>query len=97
MTGQENEPSWKKYWVKWYSKPENREQKRVYAKKRYEEKKHDKDDFVGILTKKKIRLDNQTPEQREDRLRKMREYNKIIYAKKKNRVSDADEAVSKDD
>tara|TARA_R110001592_G_scaffold263844_1_gene529202 strand:- start:107 stop:355 length:249 start_codon:yes stop_codon:yes gene_type:complete len=67
---------WKANWDRWYGNPENRAKKRAYSLKRYNEKK------AFILEQKKNRIANQTPEETEDRLRKMREYSNQRYKAK---------------
>jgi hypothetical protein len=63
------------YWDTWYSRPENRERKKQYAKERYYKNRDD------ILNKKKDRLSNESDEQRQARLQKMRDY---YYSRKSN-------------
>lgn len=64
---QENKEK-KSYWNVWYSNPQNREKKKQYAKDRYYANRE------NILANKRDRLSNETDEQRENRLSKMREY-----------------------
>lgn len=61
-------------WDRWYSK--NKDRKNEYTRKYYQENKHDRDGVPGLLSKKKMKLANETPEQRQERLTKMREYAK---------------------
>ena len=63
---------WKANWDRWYGNAENREKKKAYGRQYY----NDADRKPLILEQKKKRLDSQSPEQREDRLEKMRVYNK---------------------
>jgi len=67
---------WKANWDRWYGNPENRAKKLAYSLKRYNEKKE------FLLEQKKKRIASETPEQREDRLRKMREYSSQRYKAK---------------
>ena len=55
---------WKANWDRWYGNPENRAKKLAYSLKRYNEKKE------FLLEQKKKRIASETPEQREDRLKK---------------------------
>ena len=64
---------WKANWDRWYGNPENRAKKLAYSLKRYNEKKE------FLLEQKKKRIASETDEQREDRLRKMREYSNQRY------------------
>ena len=67
---------WKANWDRWYGNPENRAKKLAYSLKRYNEKKE------FLLEQKKKRIASETPEQREDRLKKMREYSSQRYKAK---------------
>ena len=67
---------WKANWDRWYGNPENRAKKLAYSLKRYNEKKE------FLLEQKKKRIASETPEQREDRLKKMREYSSKRYKAK---------------
>lgn len=67
---------WKANWDRWYGNPENRAKKLAYSLKRYNEKKE------FLLEQKKKRIASETPEQREERLKKMREYSSQRYKAK---------------
>ena len=67
---------WKANWDRWYGNPENRAKKLAYSLKRYNEKKE------FLLEQKKKRIASETPEQREERLKKRREYSSQRYKAK---------------
>jgi len=73
---------WKANWDRWYGNPENRAKKLAYSLKRYNEKKE------FLLEQKKNRIARETDEQREDRLRKMREYSSQRYYDKIQKQDD---------